>query len=282
LTNLDPQWAESEWRRLIESRPKRNLRRRLSLGFLALFALSGIVLGICWRKQCSRWAPLTIRSVEISGNRVVATSEVLDLLGVRAGDPWWNFSARGVRAHLAEHPQIRTLSLRYGWFHRLCVDMTEREPVMAVLGSIGGQVTTDGWFLSSSGYGEDEDLVILRPAPGTLPAPGSPVDRQTAAVARLVDSLHHKDVSLWRELSEVEVTGGEARAYMRSQPGIILFRPGVHDELWDSVPAVLSDLRGREAVDLVLDLRFSGRIVVRLPETVAGDTLFAPAARERV
>ncbi len=282
MTNLDPQWAESEWRRLVESRPKRNLRRRLSLAFLAVVAVSAVVLGICEREHCARWAPLTIRAVEISGNRVVAASEVLDLLGVRVGDPWWSFSARSVRGRLPAHPQIRSLSLRYGWFHRLCVEMEERDPVMVVLGDVGGKVTTDGWFLPMSSFGEDEDLVILRPEPGMLQAPGSPVDRETAAVARLVDSLRRSDLSLWREISEIELTGGEARAYLRSQPGVILFRPGVHDELWDSVPTVLGDLRSRKAVDLVLDLRFDGRIVVRLPETVAGDTLFALSTRGRV
>lgn len=153
---------------------------------------------------------------------------------------------------------------------------------MAVLGSIGGEVTTDGWFLPSNGFGGEEDLVILRPAPGTLPTPGSPVDLETAAVARLVESFRRSDSPLWRELSEIELTCGEARAYLRSQPGVILFRPGIHDELWDSVPTVLGDLRKRATLDLVLDLRFEGRIVVRLPEGVAADTLFAPRSRERV
>jgi hypothetical protein len=282
LTNLDPHWAESEWRRLVESRPKRNLRRRLFLSFLASLVVCAAVLGIRERHHIARWAPVAIRTVEISGNRAVATSEVLDILGVRVGDPWWKFSSRAVHQRLRLHPQIRSLVLRYQWFHRLCVELVEREPVLAILDSVGGEVTTDGWFLPWNGFGEEDDLVILRPAPGTLPTPGSPVDRQTAAVARLVESLRASDSPLWRDLSEIELTGGEARAYLRSQPGVILFRPGVHDELWGSVPTVLADLRKRETLDLVLDLRFEGRIVVRLPEAVAGDTLLASGSRVRV
>lgn len=282
MTNLDPQWAEAEWRRLLESRPKRNLRRRLSLCLLAVSVIAVVAVGICERERCIRWTPFTIRAIEIAGNRVVATSEVLDLLGVRVGDPWWRFSAGSVRRQLPAHAQIRSLTLRYGWFHRLCVDMEEREPVMAVLGSLGGKVTTDGWFLPAGSFGEDEDLIILRPEPGKVQTPGSQVDSETAAVARLVESLRRDDSTLWREISEIELIGGEARAYLRSQPGVILFRPGMHDELWGSVPAVLGDLRTREATDLVLDLRFNGRIVVRLPESVAGDTLFASSTKGRV
>jgi len=263
VSELDRRWAAVEWRRVVESRPRRERRRRLALAtlFLAIVAILGGA--IHERDRWSRWHPFSIQAIEISGNRAVCTAEILDIAGVRAGDPWWICRPAEIRARVAECPRIKTLRLGYGWFHRFRIAVTEREPAAALVGFGDGLITADGYLIEGAGAADTEDLPIVRPMPGAVPRAGSQVDAQTASIVRLIETIRERRLDLWREISEIEVTSDGARAYLRSQPVMILFFPGEHEELWDNIPRVLSDQRKRGATDLVLDLRFEGRIVVR-------------------
>ena len=200
---------------------------------------------------------------------------MLEILGVGAGDPWWRYDPGAVRERAAANPRIAELHLRYAWFNQLHVEVVEREPTMAVIGTIEGELTRDGWFLPRRAVTDEADLPVLRPVRGTLPVLGGRVDPETAAVVRLVGSLESDHPELWRDLSEVEMGPQDARAYLRSLRGVILFQPGRHDELWERLPAVLGYLQHEPYRDIMLDLRFEGRIVVRLPGSALSDTLVA-------
>jgi hypothetical protein len=177
---------------------------------------------------------------------------------------------------------MQSLALHYGWFHRLRIEVVEREPALTVLGGPEGEITADGWFLPSEPAGEEPDLPILRPPPGTLSSIGAPVDRRTAKLARLVADLRTQKPAIWRDLSEIDLGQPEARAYLRSRRGVIVFTPGVHDELWSQLPTVLEDLERNHRNDVVLDLRFPGRIVVHLPEAIPADSVVAGKDRNRI
>jgi hypothetical protein len=281
LTDQQSQWANATWQGLVESRRKRDRRRGVALGFLGLLILGLLAVLFVQRKAISALPVFTIRVIEVTGNRAITEAEVYDLLDLRAGDPWWSLKPDAVRARAAGHPQIAGIEMRYSWFHRLHVAIAEREPVLAVMGALDGEVTRDGWFLPAREGNIENDLPILRPAPGSMPVPGSPVGRETAALARLVGELHDKRPDLWRDLSEFELSAGQAYAYLRTRTAVIRFIPGMHDELWARVPTVLGDLDRRKRTDVVLDLRFDDRIVVHLPESAVPDTLEAKNGRGR-
>ncbi|MDM7913811.1 MAG: FtsQ-type POTRA domain-containing protein [Candidatus Eisenbacteria bacterium] len=206
---------------------------------------------------------------------------MLDLLDLHAGDPWWRFRPAAIRSRAASSPAIQSLSLRYVWFHRLRVELTEREGSLAVLSPIVGEMSEDGWLLPPSPLGEEHDLPILRARGFALPAPGSMVGGEIGRVARLVGEMRRTHADLWREISEIDLGPEEARAFLRSGRQIVLFTPGRHDDLWGKVPTVLEDLRRQGRHDVVLDLRFPERIVVHLPEVVAPDTLLTQTGKER-
>jgi cell division septal protein FtsQ len=97
-------------------------------------ALGALAFGIAQRDLLDHATPFTVREIIIAGNRLVEGSEVLDLLGVRAGEPWWDYSASEIQARVREHPRVSALHVRYEWFHRLHVEVVEREPSLTVLG----------------------------------------------------------------------------------------------------------------------------------------------------
>ncbi len=282
MTDLHSRWAETTWEQLVQRRGRRNRRRGAALFVLALCLGGAVVLCVASRDRIARLPILTIHEIDVSGNRTISSSEILDLLDLRAEEPWWDYHPDEIRARAAKHPRLQSLALHYGWFHRLRVEVVEREPSLAVIGGPEGEITADGWFLPSESAGEEPDLPILRPAPGAISSIGSPVDRRTAKVARLIYDLRLQKPAIWRDLSEVDLALPEARAYLRSRRGVILFTPGVHDELWGQLPAVLEDLERNHRDDVVLDLRFPGRIVVHLPEAIPADSVDAGKDRTRI
>jgi cell division septal protein FtsQ len=281
VSDLKSRWAQDAWTRLLESRRRRDRRRKIALLAFGAAVLAALALAIGHRASIVHAPPFTVREILLTGNRLVDGAEVLDLLGVRAGDPWWRYSPSAIRARVLAHPRVANLTVRYEWFHRLRVEVREREASLFVLGSSQGDLTRDGWFLPAApAVGEEIDRPVLRPIPGTLPAPGHQVDARTQAVARLIGRIEEERPDLWREISEIEMTQSEARAILRSRLGVILFEPGRNDELWARVPEVLADLARRGRDDVVLDLTFAGKIVVRLPDSAPPDTVSALPRRE--
>jgi cell division septal protein FtsQ len=282
VTDLHSRWAETTWEQLVQRRGRRNRKRGAALFILAACLGGLVILGVTWRDKVAKLPLLTIHEIDVSGNRTIPSSEILDLLDLHAQEPWWNYRPDEIRARAAKHPRVQSLALRYGWFHRLRVEVVEREPSLTVLGGPEGEITADGWFLPAEAAGEESDLPILRPSPGTLSSIGAPVDRRTAKLARLIADLRSQKPAIWRDLSEIDLDGSEARAYLRSRRCVILFTPGLHDELWSQLPTVLEDLEHNHRNDVVLDLRFPGRIVVHLPEAIPADSSVAGKDRNRI
>lgn len=273
MNRLDPDLAASEWRRILDQRSGRNRRRWLGVTLLVLVVSGGVALGLVSRERIVRSPLFTIQEIDLTGNKSVSDSEIFDILALRAGDPWWRVSRPAIETRRSLEPWIKDIRLSYAWYHTLRVEVIERQPSMAVLTPLAGDLTADGWFVRSRPAALADDLPILRPAVGATPAPGTRADRQSADVARLMDDLRSSKPDLWKEISEVEMREDCACAYLRSGNAVVLFLPGVHEDFWKKVPVILEDLRrqGREAP--VVDLRFQKGILVHLPEAVLEDSV---------
>lgn len=266
------QWASAVFDDYQRNRRRRDRRRFWVLATIALFVVAGgtaLLVRVHAFPDLSFW---NVRRVEISGNRTVPEGEIARLLGFRSGDPWWKYDRSSIAARVSQHPSVGRLDLHYAWFHRLSVEVTEKEPVLAVLPPSAGEITGDGWVLPPRPAAEAVDLPILRSSGSPLPGAGSRTRGHAASIARLVESLRESRPDVYRDLSEIEIQEDEAYAYLRSCRAMIRFLPGVHESLWQNVSLVLDDLGRRGRDDAVLDLRFGGRIVVHLPEPVASDS----------
>jgi cell division septal protein FtsQ len=282
MSDLQTMMAASAWREIVERRRRRNRARKITLALLGLVALGVLVVVALHGDRIAGWEPLTIRAIDFTDNRNVDRSELLDLLGVSPGDPWWEYDPGAVRRRVEEHPRVADLRIRYAWYHNLRIEVTEREPVLLVLDDPQRELTRDGWCLPLRSSASRLDLPVLHLPSGTSLERGRPVGLREAAVARLVGSLRHERPDLWKQISEVQLVDDHARVYLRANHGMIVFSPGLHEDLWRQVPAVLENLQSRGRGDVVLDLRFTGKIVVHLPEASGADTLDSPSPLDKV
>ena len=119
MSDLQKMMAENAWRRLVESRRQRNRLRRISFILLTSLAVALVCFGVLSRKSLSRMSPLTVREIVVSSNRAICESELLELLDLHVGDPWWKFDPKGIRERASSDPRIDRLAMSYAWFHKL-------------------------------------------------------------------------------------------------------------------------------------------------------------------
>lgn len=86
--------------------------------------------------------------------------------------------------------------------------------------------------------------------------------------------LKERSPRIWRMISEIHYAGGsDFQVVLRDSRRMILWQPGINNDLKERLPEILADL-GREHVDdAVLDLRFREQLVVRRPESALADSV---------
>lgn len=99
-------------------RPKRS-RRTAWLSLLGAALLIGLVVGA--------WYAYPVRSVQVTGNRVLSAARVAELAGVDKSFGWLYYGAWRARA-LEAHPWVLRASIRKVWPGTVRVSVTERTP----------------------------------------------------------------------------------------------------------------------------------------------------------
>jgi cell division protein FtsQ len=118
-------------------------RRSWRLTFFAL-AMAGVVALAVWALFGSRL--LVVRSVVITGTKLVPRSEVLAAAGVEPGTPLIEVNAGRVAARVDAIRQVRSAQVTRSWPGRLVIVVQERTPAVAVTAPGGGwdMVDADG------------------------------------------------------------------------------------------------------------------------------------------
>lgn len=99
---------------------------------------------------------IELREIVVSGNRVVAVSEVVALAEVYHGESLASLDLALVRSRLAGHPWIERVSVSRSLPHGLRIEVRERQPVLAL--PDGRWVGSDGRIMDPRG---ERDLPIL-------------------------------------------------------------------------------------------------------------------------
>jgi cell division protein FtsQ len=150
------------------ARPRARSRRRW-LAALFVLTLAAMVAGAAWVLLGSRL--LAVRSVVVTGTRLVPPSEVLAKAGIVPGTPLIRVNTAEVAARVETIQQVQSAQVTRSWPDRVIIAVRERTPALAV------PVPGGGFDLV------DLDGVIVRWA--ARRPPGLPVYLTTAAISSL-------------------------------------------------------------------------------------------------
>lgn len=256
-----------------QSYRQRRLRRRWLLRGGAALLGAGIILA-----AAGVWHPLDavlrIRAVRVVaiGPEVCDRQALRDRVDVKCGDSFLSVRPGLLAAQITQDPRIAEVAIRYGWFHELIVEVTERTAVATLIGPEGGfcEVASDGVLLEVLGeLPADLPLVSWEGQTPTSPlAPGERLDLRGAPdLCDLLARLRTLRPTLWRGISEARLLADGTCEFYWNDAAIVAWSRGpVADLRLDAWAAVMSDLTRRGERDAVVDLRYRDQIVVRFPE----------------
>ena len=150
-------------------RPKTRRRRARRVAVLLLLAAMGVAGGVTWALFDS--SLLAVRSVVVTGTRLVPESEVVAVAGVRPGTPLIRVSTARIAARVLTITQVQGVQVTKTWPDRVVIAVRERTSALAVALPGGGFDLLDA------------NGVIVQPAP-TRPA-DLPLYTTTAAASSL-------------------------------------------------------------------------------------------------
>jgi cell division protein FtsQ len=117
------------------ARPRVRSRRRWRVA-LGVLALAAIVAGAAWVLLGSRL--LAVRSVVVTGTRLVPQSEVLAAAGIKQGTPLIRVNTAQVAARVETIRQVQSARVTRSWPDRVVIAVRERTPALAVPAPGGG------------------------------------------------------------------------------------------------------------------------------------------------
>jgi cell division protein FtsQ len=112
-------------------RPRRRWR-----AVLAVLVLAGLAGGGAWALPGSRL--LAVRSVVVTGTRLLSRAEVLSVARVRLGTPLLRVNTSQIAARVVTIRQVQSVQVSTSWPDRVLIAVRERTPALAVTAPDGG------------------------------------------------------------------------------------------------------------------------------------------------
>ncbi len=140
-------------------------RGGVALALCAAIGLSSAAwasLGPGWvRAQLSALRLFRIETVQVNGNRVLTSADVLATAGLRTGESLVGLDLAAARARLVAHPRVREASLRRRLPGTIVVEIVEREPWAIVRADRDYLADAEGAIISEVVSGSRSDLPVL-------------------------------------------------------------------------------------------------------------------------
>lgn len=202
------------------------------------------------------WAPpllshlsfFRVRHVEVVGRRYLQPDDVLRLLRIDTTTSIW--SDIDVLEHrVAQHPQVRTVSVERDFPGTIVVHVTEKLPI-AMVPAAGGlrPVDADGRFLPIDPSRVAIDLPVLA-KPDTV-------------LLHLLADVRSANPALFGDISDIRRTGGTDIALTLPTANVRALASITAQRLADIIP-VEADLARRKTRVTELDLRFRDQVIAR-------------------
>ncbi len=219
-------------------RRKSGPRRRSWRAALIALALAGLVAFAAWALFDSRL--LVVRSVVVTGTRIVPRSEVLAAAGVEPGTPLIRVNTGPIAARIAKIRQVQSVQVTRSWPDRVVIVVHERTPALAVVAPGGGfdLVDADGVIVRWAAR-RPAGLALYPDQAGVAALQGDPDLAAAAAVLRTLPArlLHAVESVTAPEPDQVTlqlsggitvVWGGADRPAAKTQELTVLERTGAH------------------------------------------------------
>ena len=232
----------------------------LLVGLLA--AAIGATLG------AHRWKQdLRVRSVEVLGNRVVSTEEIMHLAAIRPDTGLFDVDLRAVQLRVASQLYIARVAVTRNVPDGITIEVSEREPVAVLPAGRLLAIDAEGRILPPARAEALFDLPVLTGIPVRELVPGSllgggGVDR-ALVLLRMAEQCSEE---LYRRISEVHIQPDSTLVVYTSESSVpVLFGKGdlarklvTFDGFWNTIVS----RRGVTALQSV-DMRFADQVVAR-------------------
>jgi cell division protein FtsQ len=154
-----------------------------------VLAMMGIAGAIAWVLLGSR--VFVVRSVVVTGTRLVPKAEVLGVAGVRLGTPLIRVNTAQIAARVAAIRQVQSADIATSWPDRVVITVRERTPALAVAapGGVFDLVDADGVLVQRAASRPSGIPLYLATAPVTALAGDPDVGAAAAVVGELPAQL---------------------------------------------------------------------------------------------
>lgn len=240
-------------------------KKWLLFTLLAVF-VSLIISANMWKSQ------LTVQRVMVEGNRIVETSEVMQLAQVRKNASLYDVDLRQIERDVASHHFIKSVMVERDPPATIKIRVVERTPLTIVSGAEILYLDEDGVVLPHSISRELFDLPVLTGLPPEMKlAVGNPINEPDVSEAlNILKTAKAVSKEIYHLISEVHVRNGGDIVIYAAEWGvpIILGRGDLPSKLvnletfWNDV------VREQGAQNLqYVDLRYEDQIVARWNST---------------
>jgi len=215
-----------------------------------------------------RWKQdLRLRAVEVLGNRVVSSEEILHLAALRADMALFDVDLRAVQLRVASHPYIVRAAVSRNVPDGITIEVTERQPVAILPAGRLLALDGEGRVLPPARAEALFDLPVLTGLSAEQLMPGRHLKgsrvQQALALIRIAEESGEE---LYRRISEVHIrSDGALLVYTTESSVPVLFGSGdlarklvTFDGFWRAIVS----RRGVTELQSV-DMRFRDQVVAR-------------------
>ncbi len=232
------------------------------LGLLLMVLCGGAVRANLWKRD------LLVESVKTSGNRIVATADILKLGGVQKRSKLFDVNLADVQRRVKTHPYLSAVSINRNAPGGITINVVEREPIAALGTERLLFLDPEGVLLPSLRADQAFDVPVVT---GVMPN-GEWISGHRVSAECLLDALRllstAKSISddLYRRISEVHIMENREMLLYTAEMGVpVVFGRGDEvtklmkfDGFWRDVVS----RRGTQDLQYI-DVRFEDQVVVR-------------------
>lgn len=239
----------------------RTVRRRL------LLTIAVLVLVIAAAFFAGHWKnDLTVAAVQVTGNRIVATGEILSLAAIPPEEKLFAADLYGIRKRILRNYFIKDVEVSRNAPNTISIGIVEREPVVALVAEQMYYLDAEGVVLPPVQSPGIFDLPVITGKNSDVRMGKMTTDRNLLEALSIVFAAKQVDDDLYRQISEIHVAGeGDIILYTAESGVPVIFGHGgigeklvKFDGFWKSIVAHY----GMQELKYI-DLRFHDQVVVR-------------------